>query len=190
MQPRLAELLRYHVATCIACVGNELARDDGVGMRVGRILDALPLPHGVYVRFFPQVDMDLIDDILSVRRLIVCDATRLGGPPGSLTVSSWQPIVELSQQPYCCHGIGLAELMRIAAELAPSTVNWDVHLVGIEAQTVDEFGTRLSECVAAALPAAVRHILELIAAPDELVQQAIEAALQAQAPEPLQAYGG
>ena len=33
--------------TSIVCLGNELAGDDGIGYRVGRVLKALPLPAGL-----------------------------------------------------------------------------------------------------------------------------------------------
>jgi Ni,Fe-hydrogenase maturation factor len=32
------------MSTRILCLGNELVRDDGVGIRIGRILMTLPLP--------------------------------------------------------------------------------------------------------------------------------------------------
>jgi len=176
--------------SCIACIGNELAKDDGVGMRIGRVLQQVSLPDGVYVRFYPQIDMDLIDDIIEVQQLVVCDATRFGLAPGTVTVNTWESIAQLSNQPYCCHGIGLSDLLKLAAELAPSTTGWRVHLIGVEAETVDEFGLELSPRVQAALPGAVRRVLELVAAPEPLIEQATRAALSVQPPDLMHAYGG
>ena len=178
------------MSSCIACIGNELAKDDGAGMRIGRILQRVRLPGAINVRFYPQIDMDLIDDIIDVQQLVVCDATRFNLAPGTVTVNSWESIAQLSSQPYCCHGIGLADLLRLAAELAPSTAGWRVHLIGIEAETVDEFGLELSPNVQAALPEAVRRVLELVAAPATLIEQAMSAALTVQPPDIMHAYGG
>ena len=175
---------------CIACVGNELARDDGVGMRIGRVLREVPLPAGTTVRFFPQVDLDLIDDLLTAKRFVLCDATRTGQIPGTVTVSTWQDLVKFSNQLHCCHGIGLPDLVMIAAELEPINSRWDVHLVGVEAQTVDEFGTHLSDAVQEALPQALRCILNLIAASPELISLAQNAARILPAPSVLRAFGG
>jgi hydrogenase maturation protease len=175
-------------STCIACVGNELAKDDGIGMRIGRVLNRLPLPEGVYVRFYPQVDLDLIDDILSVDRLILCDATRTGIVPGTVTVCSWQDVASLSRQPTCCHGIGLAELVQIAAELAPA--RRDVVLVGVEAETLDEFGNEFSDAVQAALPIAVARVLALVSADANLVALAQATARDLPAPDAMSAFGG
>ena len=178
------------MATCIACMGNELAKDDGVGMRLGRTLERLTLPLGTYVRFYPQIDMDLLDDILAVDTLVICDATRFGVEPGTVTVSRWDELAQLSKQPYCCHGIGLQDLVRIATELAQSTANWEIHLVGIEAETVDEFGLELSPSVKKALPPAIKKVLELVGASDELVIKATALVEVEPPPDRLRAFGG
>ena len=157
---------------CIVCLGNELARDDGVGMRLGRIMQALPLPAHVQIRFSPQIDLDLIDELLTAPRLILCDATRLGATPGKITVETWRFVADLSRKPYCCHGIGLADLVAIAAELGPIAPEREFYLVGVEAQTLDEFGTHLSELVQAALPLATQKILALLAAPATVLTHA------------------
>jgi hydrogenase maturation protease len=178
------------IDVCIACVGNELAGDDGVGMRMGRILQLLPLPAGTCVRFYPQVDLDLIDDLLAAQRFVLCDATRTGSVPGTVSVLKLEDITQFSRQPYCCHGIGLSELVLIATELGPPDWQWDVHLVGVEAQSVDEFGTELSSPVQAALPDALRHVLRLIGAPEELISVAQAEARRVPAPSALLAFGG
>ena len=49
------------MSTRILCLGNELVRDDGVGIRIGRILMALPLPADVRVELAPQLGFDLLD---------------------------------------------------------------------------------------------------------------------------------
>lgn len=171
-------------------MGNELARDDGVGMRMGRALERVSLPVGTYVRFYPQVDMDLLDDILAADKLVICDATRFGLEPGTVTVSRWDEVAALSCQPYCCHGIGLQDLVRIAAELTPSTAKWDITLVGVEVQTVDEFGLELSSSVQAALPLAVKRVLELTGAGSDVIEQAVTLASTEPPPDRLLAFGG
>lgn len=155
--------------TRIVCLGNELASDDGIGMRIGRALRRLPLPENVVVRFSPQIDLDLIDDLLSAQQLVFCDATRLGIPAGTVTVHDWRTAASWSNQPYCCHGIGLSDLVALAAELESDVRRWSIHVVGVEAHVTDTFGTRLSESVQAALPKAVREVLGLITASDELL---------------------
>lgn len=193
MQPvDLFDARVWHQLTpaCIICLGNELASDDGVGMRLGRLLCSLPLPGHVVVKFSPQIDLDLIDHLLTAEPIIFCDATRLGLDAGTVTVHDWQSTAGLSSQPYCCHGIGLSELITIAAELEPGIERWVIHLVGVEASVLDTFGTRLSNKVEAALPAAVREVLRLLGAPDELVAQAHALIREVRAPSALEAATG
>jgi|GEM_PF-563290 len=156
----------------VICLGNELASDDGIGIRMGRVLNRLPLPENVVVRFSPQVDLDLIDDLLTARSLVFCDATRLGAAAGTITVHDWRTAASWSSQPYCCHGIGLSDLIALAAELDADVSRWSIHLVGVEAEKTDTFGTRLSQAVQAAMPRAVREVLELLTASDELLAMA------------------
>jgi hydrogenase maturation protease len=176
--------------TRILCLGNELASDDGVGMRLGRILTALPLPDGVSVRFHPQVDLDLIDDLRGAARLILCDATRTGAAPGTVTMRSWQEVAAYSRQPYCCHGIGLSDLVKLAAALEPDPSQFDIQLVGVEAETLDVFGTRLSDAVQAALPLAVARVLELVSADARVITLGQAAAREIAEPGRLEAFGG
>ena len=177
-------------STCIACVGNELARDDGVGMRIGRILMQVPLPPHITIRFYPQVSLDLIDDLLGAGRFILCDATRTGRRPGTVTVLLWEHVAAFSRQPYCCHGVGLSDLVKIAAELLPADRALNVHLVGIEAETTVEYGVALSRAVQAALPAGLRKVLELAGAPSGLVREAERIARTSAEPCLLSAFGG
>jgi hydrogenase maturation protease len=152
----------------VVCVGNELARDDGVGIRLGRILQRLPLPQHMSVRLCPQIDLDVIDVLLEAERVVLCDATRLGLAPGTITVNDWRYVASQSDKPYCCHSIGLADLIAIAAELAPLDVGREIVLLGVEAETLDEFGTQLSPRVQAALPAALDELLQILQVPQGL----------------------
>jgi hydrogenase maturation protease len=180
--PRFGQILQ---PARIVCLGNELASDDGIGMRIGRALQKLPLPQNVVVRFSPQVDLDLIDDLLTAQRLVFCDATRLGLEAGTVTVHDWHATASWSGAPYCCHGIGLSDLVALAAELETDVSRWSLHLVGVEADVIDSFGTQLSQAVQAALPRAVREVLKLLAAPAELLDMAERTALDLGTPSAL-----
>lgn len=157
----------------IICLGNELASDDGVGMRIGRILQSMQLPAQVTLRFYPQIDLDLIDDFLTGQRVIVCDATWTGQKPGSVTVRDARSAAELSRSaPYCCHGIGLTDLIAIATEVDQRSLSEQIHVVGVEAMVLDRFGTQLSTPVMEALPLALQEVLRLLGATEGLLNSA------------------
>ncbi len=178
------------MTTRIVCVGNELVCDDGVGIRVGRILRDLALPEGVEVVLASDVGLDLIDTILSATRLVLVDATRTGHPPGTLRVLSQESVRDFAQTPCCCHAVGLPELLRLAARLDARPRS--VVLVGVEAAILDRFGTELSAAVRVALPDAVAEVLRQVGASPELIDFArTQAQLSAQwEPAAIEAYGG
>ncbi len=143
----------------VICLGNELAGDDGVAVRVGGELTRLGLPTDVELTLSPAVGLDLIDLVLDADALVFVDATSTGVPPGTVRRLSLAEVSGLAAAPYCCHALGLPELLRLAARLAPDGRRPLVTVVGIEAAVMDRFGTELSAPVAAAVPVAASAVL-------------------------------
>jgi hydrogenase maturation protease len=146
----------------VLCLGNELVSDDGVGLRVGRVLRSLALPSDVEVALVPAVSLDLLELIHGVRHLVVVDATTTGSPAGTLHRLALDAVTAFATPPYCCHALGLPELLQLVARLAPDLPVPRVTFVGIEAAVLDRFGTELSPSVAAAVPEAVAAVLEIL----------------------------
>lgn len=65
-------------------VGNEMMRDEGVGMAVARELQGRELGARVRVLELGTRGFDLICEMEGVARVIVIDAVRAGGEPGSI----------------------------------------------------------------------------------------------------------
>jgi hydrogenase maturation protease len=156
------------VATRILCLGNELVRDDGVGIRIGRILMDLPLPAEVRVELAPHLGFDLLDAVAGADRVILVDATSTGRPPGTCVTLEGQAIERYSAGASLSHALSLAELMALARRLSPDRPAATLHFVGIEGLAFTNYGTEVSPEVAAAIPDAVDRVLELIAASPEL----------------------
>jgi len=57
------------------------------------------------------------------------------------------------------HTLGIAAVLAVAARVAPGALPRRVHAVGVEAEVLDRFGTRLSPPVRDALPEAVATVL-------------------------------
>ena len=71
----------------VACFGNVLRADDGVGPAVGHALLAEPLPAGVEVMEIGIGGIHLVQELLDgVDVLLVVDAVDLGRPPGTVVV--------------------------------------------------------------------------------------------------------
>ena len=162
----------------VLCLGNELVRDDGVGLRVGRILAALELPAGVRVELRRCLGMELLEQLAPDEDLVLVDATRTGAPAGACRVLTHDDVSSLALPPFCSHGVGLSEVLAVAARLTPERLPRRLVLVGVEAEVLDRYGTALSDPVRDAIPRAVDAVLEALGAPDALRRQGVALAEQ------------
>lgn len=159
------------MATRVVCLGNELVCDDGIGIRVGRVLRALKLPDDVIVELRPHVGLEMMQALGPEEELVLIDATVTGAPPGTCRTLVIEEIEALAQRPVCCHGLGVGELIAAAKRLDPGRVPRRVRLVGVEAQVLDRFGTSLSPALRDALPGAVVATLRCLGSASALLQQ-------------------
>jgi hydrogenase maturation protease len=155
--------------TRILCIGNELVHDDGVGIRVGHILMALPLPADVHVEFAPQLGFDLLDAVAGAERIILVDAMSTGRAPGTCVTLAGRAIERYNAGASASHSISIAELMELAHRLAPERDPATLHFVGVEGILFTEYGTLLSPEVEAAIPQAVESVLRVIGGNAELL---------------------
>ena len=167
--------------THVVCVGNELARDDGIGIRVGRILRNLVLPAPIRIHFFQELGIDLVELLTGEARVIVVDALRTGAAPGTCRLLSGDEVAGHSGRPIACHTFGIAELFAIAKGSTVEGRMADVFLVGVEAGDVQGFSLELTETVRRALPQAVEEVLRLLKAPGAVVSEGRRLAAQSPA---------
>ena len=165
--------------TRIICLGNELVRDDGIGIRVGRVLARLPLPADVRVEEAPHLGFDLLDVVAEADRLILVDAMSTGQPPGTCVTLEGRAIQRFSAGSAASHTLSIAELMELALRLAPDRAPATLHFVGVEGVAFTEYGAELTPAVADALPLAVEAVLRLLDASPELLLLSREVSKQA-----------
>jgi hydrogenase maturation protease len=163
--------------TRIICLGNELVRDDGIGIRVGRVLARLPLPPNAHVELAPHLGWNLLDVVAEADRLILVDAMSTGQPPGTCVSLEGRAIERYNSGAAASHTLSIAELMELALRLAPGRAPTSLHFVGIEGVAFAEYGTELTPAVKAAIPVAVEAVLRLLDATPELLQAGHEASL-------------
>ena len=165
------------IATHVVCLGNELVGDDGIGIRIGRILQQLPLPPNVTVELRYILGFDLLD-LQEQRpnhgRLLIVDAMSAGCVPGTCVVRTAAELgsSSLMQGHPCCHVVGITAVLDIARKLWPHVVEHSLLVVGIEGASFADYSTALSEAVRAALPAALERVLSEVGAGAMLVSAA------------------
>lgn len=165
------------MSTAILCLGNEIVGDDGVGIRVGRVIASLPLPPGVELLVRPNLGFELLELLESYDRLVIVDAMTCGKPAGSCELVEIDSAASMGSCPSCAHSIGISEILQIVRRLHPALPPRAIRIVGIEAQNIDMFGVGLSASVADALPRAVQLALEASGADSALVERGRAVAL-------------
>lgn len=148
--------------TLILGIGNVLLRDEGAGIhalrRLGEMLgdrDDVELMDGGTLSF------TLAGAIEDAERLIVIDAAQLDAAPGTTQVfvgDAMDAFVGGSRK-RSVHEVGLIDLMSIA--LLTDRLPGERALVGIQPEDLD-WGETPSPAVAAAIPTACRHVLNLL----------------------------
>jgi hydrogenase maturation protease len=140
----------------VASLGNEYRRDDGAG----QVVAAGAVEQMAGVRHVgPQVDpLDLLGRWDGADLAVVIDATCARGSPGAVRVVDLMTGGE-SRGATSTHGISLSGVLRLAQAVGQAPAR--VIVVGIEGADFGK-GTGLSPAVEAAVPVAVRKVVELI----------------------------
>lgn len=150
--------------------------DDGIGMRVGRILMKSALGENIDVQMRPALGLDLLELLMGVDRVVIVDAMRTGRKAGQCVALDLSETVSSCQSGACAHNYGVAEVVEIARRLEPSVANARIKVIGIEAQVLDQFGTELSEVVRGSIPEAVDLSLRAAGVSEDQIVLAVEIA--------------
>ena len=150
--PEVSELPRIVVAG----MGSEHRRDDGAGPAVARHTAAeAPATRDIG----PIVDpLDLLGRWDGADLAVVIDAVSSGARPGTVRVVD-VTAGGSAPRPTSTHGIGLLDVLRLARTIDQAPTR--VIVVGIEGGDFGR-GVGLSPAVQAAIPVAVRRVVELI----------------------------
>ncbi len=153
--------------------GNLLRRDDGFGVEVARRLAERPdLPPGVRVSETGIGGVALAQELMDgFDTLVIVDAVRRGGQPGTLyllepvvpDIRSWTPerrhafLADL-------HQVDPSRALGLAAALG--VLPPQIHIVGCEPAECDEAAIGLTPAVERAAVLAIDRVLRLLGAPD------------------------
>ncbi len=142
----------------VACVGNELRGDDGLGPALAKILMRRELPEEVDVVDFGERLLDLLLMLRDYNVVIVIDALDMGGPPGSIYVlepgglgsEGWR------KDP---HGMGLRDVLLLADRLGYKPER--IYIVGCQPKDTS-YKVGLSEVVESRLSELARIVEKII----------------------------
>ncbi len=153
----------------VACFGNVLRGDDGVGPAVAQALLAEPLPDGVRVLEIGIGGIHLVQELLDgTDVLLVVDAVDLGRPPGTVVVQR-PDVLDVSTLSVDRRRDELADMHLATPERAlmvalglgvlPATTL----IVGVQTTDTEEPRHGLSKVAVRAVPVAAREVHRLLA---------------------------
>jgi hydrogenase maturation protease len=154
--------------TLIIGLGNEFAGDDGIGIRVARVLVESHLSPDIDVIVRPSLGFGLLDAMETSERIVLVDAMSMGGEAGACVVYDAITGGHSRSVVSCSHLFGIADVLEVARRLSSGHALASVQVVGIEGVHFDDCDTELSAPVRAALPVAVETVLNLVAADDSV----------------------
>lgn len=141
--------------------GNLLLSDDGVGIHaIRRLAELADLPQEVQVLDGGTLGLDLLYYLEGVSHLVIIDAVKAGGPPGTLARLSGDEVPAYLSCKISPHEIGLPDLL-LAAQLR-DLYPQEVVVLGLEPGSL-EVGLELSSQVAPQLDSLVGHVLDQLA---------------------------
>lgn len=144
--------------TLILALGNELMKDDGVGLKAGRIL----LEKGYNVLEVGTDIFRLANHYSGEERLIIIDAILSDKlEPGEIIHLEGEEVFEkLKGEIRSAHFMGVIDGLKLLMVLDERLAKADIHLVGIVAKEID-LGMELSGEVERALPRVVELVESL-----------------------------
>ena len=145
--------------TLILCVGNESVADDGIGARIGRVLQSLPLPMDIQVDVVARLRLDLLDQMEEMDHLVIVDGLTAEAEPGTSTVVDVTGHSAAVVASGCCHSRDVADIIQLAREVAPDGAEFAITIAGVRVDHVDRYGAGFSAAALSAVPRIVDLLL-------------------------------
>jgi hydrogenase maturation protease len=143
-------------------LGNSMAGDDGIGLRVARALAGNP-PETTEVAAGGTDLLRLVDRMAGRERVIVVDAMLSAEPPGRVGVFE-DDFDGVSVQPGHAHHLSAVQAVRLLRTVVPALSGVRFTLITITVSGAAA-GEQLSPELAASLPDIVRRVREAVTAP-------------------------
>ncbi len=147
--------------TIVLGVGNPILSDDGVGIHVANQLKQKINDPNIAIDAALTGGMNLLDLILGYDKAIIIDAVIDNGEEGEVKII---PLSNFSTMHSCNpHDVSLTEAIQMAEKLGETRIPKEIIIVGIMMKKLPcEFGEKLSEKIATAVPKAVEMTLNEI----------------------------
>lgn len=139
-------------------VGNLLLKDEGIGIHTVKALQEIKLPQDVRI-----IDGGTAPDLIAYTeagdKLIIIDAAKAGGEPGTIYRFLPEDLAQASGTLTSTHELGVEQNLRLMS--LTGNEPGEIVIIGIEPKEID-WGTELSPELQQKVPEIVRVILKEI----------------------------
>ncbi len=142
--------------TLVVGMGNFLCQDEGIGVHIIQAMEEMELPKHVKLLDIGTSTMDLFLHLEGIEKLIVIDAMKAGGIPGTIYRCRPDDLLSKDEGPISLHEIGLLESLSMAEKMG---MKIDTVIIGVEPKVLD-WGVELSEEVKLQIPTLIEVILK------------------------------
>jgi hydrogenase maturation protease len=152
------------VKTLVVGLGNPILGDDGIGWKIAQELQHIKeIPSDVNIECLAIGGISLMEAMIDYDRAILIDAIMTNQVPvGSVNSFKLEDLPNLtSGHMSSAHDTSLVDALHLGHSLGAHLPE-DISVVTVESQKVYEFSENLTSAVAAAVPQALRIILDLL----------------------------
>ncbi|RKY89512.1 Ni,Fe-hydrogenase maturation factor [candidate division KSB1 bacterium] len=140
-------------------IGNLLLKDEGVGVHIIRELEKTTLPEDVSLIDAGTATLDALQMLGNVEKLIVIDAVKGGGKPGTVYKFKPEDIISGDVASISLHQLGFMEALSIVERTGKSFK--DITIIGVEPKEIVS-GMELSPEIARKIPEIIKLIKKTI----------------------------
>ena len=141
--------------TVIIGIGNLILKDEGVGIHVIKKLEAIELPPGVEVIDGGTDAVELLSMFQDFERIIVIDALKAGGEPGTIYKATPEDIMNDCNRSLSLHEVGLLDVLGMAKQLGG---HGEVVIIGVEPKEIT-YSMELTSEIEAKIPNIIDAVL-------------------------------
>ena len=116
-------------------LGNILMKDEGVGVWIARELEKINLPQSIEIIDGGTTSLDIFLSMKNIHKLIIIDALKGGGKPGSIYRLYARDLLPASGSSVSLHQMNVLEALSIAKKT--SDIPQEAVIIGVEPKEID-----------------------------------------------------
>jgi hydrogenase maturation protease len=142
--------------TLVVGIGNLIYKDEGIGVHVIEEMKKMELPSHIELLDIGTSTMDLISYLEGVKKLIIIDAMKAEGKPGTIYKCKPADLLPKGEASVSLHDIGVIETLTMARKMG---MEIETVVIGVEPEIMG-WGMELTDEVRNSIPTIIEAVLK------------------------------